>query len=361
MDGATTPASTAVGGESLTFGQTIQPKDFVGLSLKNGLLNIVTLTLYRFWGKTEVRRRVWSHVTLNGEPFEYTGKGKELFIGFLIAMLAVGAPYLALILAIQFVSPLFVLLLLPVYVAFIVLIGMAIFMTYRYQASRTVWRGLRFHLSGQASRYGWAYLGYACLSGISAGWYAPAMTMKLAERIWGAMAYGDKPFGWKRAGKHNLYGPYALAWIVGVIGYIALIATLVPSMSASVRTGSEPSALLFLQFYAYALVYVLIVAAASVPYHAAVLREIAASIRIDDATLTLDVKGGALLGLTLSNIAIVLLSLGFLQPVAMARTARFLISNLSSEGTAALAEAHQAPRGPKTGEGLADALDVSPF
>lgn len=361
MDGATSPVTTPTAGETLTFGQTIEPKAFIGLSLKNGLLNIITLTLYRFWGKTEVRRRVWGNVSLNGEPLEYTGKGKELFIGFLLATLVVGVPYLALILAIQFVSPMFILLMFPVYIAMIVLIGMAIFMTYRYQASRTTWRGVRFHLRGKASGYGWSYLGYALISGISLGWFAPVMTMKLAERIWGEMSYGDQRFTWVRAEKHNLFGPFAVAWVVGLAGYIGLIAAIIPTAIGSARMGAEPSVLLFFQFYAYGLVYALVLVIASAAYHAAVLREVAASIRFGGASFALNVKGGALLGLTLGNIAIILLSLGFLQPVAMARTVKFLITRLSSEGTVPLDQARQAPRGPKTGEGLADAFDVSPF
>jgi uncharacterized membrane protein YjgN (DUF898 family) len=357
MDGDRAPTT----GETLNFGQTIAPKSFVGLSLKNGLLNIITLTLYRFWGKTEVRRRVWSHVTLNGEPFEYIGRGKELFLGFLLVVLTVGVPYLALILAVQFVSPLFGLLFLPIYFGFIVLIGMAIFMTYRYQASRTVWRGLRFQVRGKASSFGWAYLGYALLSGVTLGWYSPVMTMKVAERLWGSISYGDQPLTWDRANKNNLFGPFAIAWVVGIFGYLALIFTLMGPIMASSRAGTEPSPLLFVQFYAYAVVYALVLVIASAAYHAAVLREIAASIRIGGARLAIRVGAGDYMGLVLSNLAILLLSLGFLRPVVMARTARFLVSRLSSEGTAPLAEAHQAPRGPKTGEGLADAFDVSPF
>lgn len=38
-------------GEVLRFHSTLEPKRFLGLSLRNGLLNIVTLTLYRFWGR----------------------------------------------------------------------------------------------------------------------------------------------------------------------------------------------------------------------------------------------------------------------------------------------------------------------
>jgi uncharacterized membrane protein YjgN (DUF898 family) len=362
MDGAATPVSTPATGETLTFGQTIKPNAFIGLSLKNGLLNIVTLTLYRFWGKTEVRRRVWSHITLNGEPFEYTGKGKELFLGFLLATLFLGVPYLALILAIQFVSPLFTLLLIPVYIAAIVLIGMAIFMTYRYMASRTTWRGVRFHLSGKAGKYGWTYLGYALLNGVTLGWFSPAMTMRLSERIWGQMSYGDQRFTWKRANSQNLYGPFAIAWVVGMVGYFAMIGVVVAMVSTRMQTAGGASSVTFiLQIYAMAFVYALILVIASAAYHAAVLREIAASIHVGGARLALDVKAGALLGLTLTNLLIVLFSLGFLQPVAMARSARFLIQRLSSAGLAPLSGAHQAPRGPKTGEGLADAFDVSPF
>src|ERR1044072_3836965 len=54
--------------------------------IKNLLLNIITLSIYRFWGKTNLRRYAWSHTTLQGQPFEYTGRGGELFVGFLIVV-----------------------------------------------------------------------------------------------------------------------------------------------------------------------------------------------------------------------------------------------------------------------------------
>lgn len=361
MDGAQTPVSTPATGETLTFGQTIGPGSLIGLSLRNGLLNILTLTLYRFWGKTEVRRRVWSHVTMNGEPFEYTGRGKELFLGFLMATLLVGAPYLALVLAIQFVSPFFAILMIPVYIVAIALIGMAIFLTWRYMASRTVWRGVRFQLRGKAGGYGMTYLGYALLNGVTLGWFSPAMTMRLAGRIWGGMSYGDQPVTWKRADKHNLYGPFAIAWVVGLLGYFALIAAMIPTFAEIGRTGAEPPVTFIFKIYGYGFVYALLIVLASAAYHAAVMRETAASIRFGGARLTLDVSAGALLGLTLTNLLIIVFSLGFLQPVAMARSARFMIRRLKSEGLAPLDQAQQAPRGPRTGEGLADAFDVSPF
>ena len=51
---------------------------------KNAFLNLVSLSFYRFWARTNLRRYFWSSVRIGGEPLEYTGQARELFIGFLI-------------------------------------------------------------------------------------------------------------------------------------------------------------------------------------------------------------------------------------------------------------------------------------
>jgi uncharacterized membrane protein YjgN (DUF898 family) len=138
-------------GEPLRFSTVLDLRSFAWLSVRNGLLNILTLTLYRFWGKTEVRRRAWDGVRLNDEPFEYTGRGMELFIGFLLATLVVGAPFLVLVFALQFLNPLVAApLLILVYLGLFFLIGFGVFTAFRYAASRTRWRGVRCRLRGQA-------------------------------------------------------------------------------------------------------------------------------------------------------------------------------------------------------------------
>src|SRR6185503_3238115 len=71
------------------------------LAIVNFLLNLVTLTIYRFWAKTNVRRHIWSCVHINGQPLEYTGRGIELFLGFLIVL---GLFVLPFALAIAFIS-----------------------------------------------------------------------------------------------------------------------------------------------------------------------------------------------------------------------------------------------------------------
>ena len=72
------------------------PGGFLGLSLLNGVLRILTLGVYHFWGKTEVRQRIWSAVRIDGEPLDYRGTGGELFRGFLIVFFLILLPMLAL-------------------------------------------------------------------------------------------------------------------------------------------------------------------------------------------------------------------------------------------------------------------------
>src|SRR5918995_781358 len=70
-------------------GQPVQKLQYDGrigalywIFIKNLLLNIITLSIYRFWGKTNIRRYAWSHTSLQDQRFEYTGRGGELFVGF---------------------------------------------------------------------------------------------------------------------------------------------------------------------------------------------------------------------------------------------------------------------------------------
>ena len=49
-------------------------------------LEFVTLGFYRFWLVTDIRRHLWSNTVVEGDAAEYTGRGRELLIGFLIAL-----------------------------------------------------------------------------------------------------------------------------------------------------------------------------------------------------------------------------------------------------------------------------------
>ncbi|MDF3062543.1 MAG: hypothetical protein K0S06_2652 [Microvirga sp.] len=129
------------------------PGDFFGLVAKGAALILPTAGFYRFWLITDIRRHLWGKTRIGGESLEYTGTGRELLIGFMIA-LAVLAPiyvgYFALSLAAErmqaFAS-------VPLFLVLYVFGQYAVYRARRYRATRTIFRGVRFWMTGSAWRY----------------------------------------------------------------------------------------------------------------------------------------------------------------------------------------------------------------
>jgi len=318
-----------------------------------------------------VRRRVWSGVRLNDEAFEYTGRGVELFVGFLLALVVLGAPFLLIVFAVQFNQPgLAALIIFPFYLFLYWLWGFGVFSAFRYMASRTTWRGIRFRLTGSASSYGLRFLGYLLLSGFTASWFWPAAERKLAESLWDGLRFGDRKLAFRlgRAESEGVYGPYAIGWFGTIGGYILLIAVigilfaalgfadLLPEPDTG---GAPPDVFIIVGVYGVMALLAPIFLLIWAPYQAAMARSIGKGVSMDEARFALDVKALPLWWLTISNLFLIIVTLGFLMPWAQARTARFLVQRLKSAGKAKVGLAHQTTRGPGSGEGLADAFGFS--
>ncbi|OKO88518.1 membrane protein [Bradyrhizobium sp. NAS80.1] len=136
--------------------------EFRKMVTKGAMLELVTFGFYRFWLVTDIRRHLWSHTAIDGDAAEYTGRGKELLIGFLFALAILVPIYLAYFLVgIEFerwqgfAST-------PLFISFYAFGQFAIFRARRYRLTRTVWRGVRFWMDGS----GWAYSLRAMLWGL---------------------------------------------------------------------------------------------------------------------------------------------------------------------------------------------------
>lgn len=113
-----------------------------GLAIRGFLLSLVTFGIYRFWYITDLRRYFWNRTVIDGSPGEYAGRGKELFLGFLVALAVLIPIYVAI-----FVATLSVPALAPFgsILSFAILFVLGQFAGYRgrrYRASRTLWRGI---------------------------------------------------------------------------------------------------------------------------------------------------------------------------------------------------------------------------
>jgi uncharacterized membrane protein YjgN (DUF898 family) len=136
--------------------------EFRKLVTKGALLELVTFGFYRFWLVTDIRRHLWAHTALDGDSAEYTGRARELLVGFLVALAILVPIYLAYFLVgieferwQAFAS-------VPLFLAFYAFGQFAIFRARRYRLTRTIWRGVRFWMDGS----GWAYSLRAMLWGL---------------------------------------------------------------------------------------------------------------------------------------------------------------------------------------------------
>ncbi len=215
------PPSTAPAPEGVLF--TGQRRDFRRLVTRGGLLELVTLGFYRFWLTTDMRRHLWSHTVVEGDSFEYTGRAKELLIGFLIALAILIPIYLAYFLVGLEAERYRAFASVPLFV-FLYLFGQ--FATYRarrYRLSRTIWRGARFWMTGS----GWAYAVRAGLWGllttITLGLALPWRDAALERYKMKHSHYGSVPGSFEGRGWVFFKRGWWL-WLIGILTLVAVVA-----------------------------------------------------------------------------------------------------------------------------------------
>lgn len=137
-------------------------REFFEVVKRGAGLEFVTLGFYRFWLLTDIRRHLWANTQVGGDAAEYTGRGKELLIGFLVALAILVPVYVGYFLIGLEAEHIQAFASIPL-VAFFYLFGQfAIYRARRYRLTRTVWRGVRFWMTGS----GWKYALQASLWGL---------------------------------------------------------------------------------------------------------------------------------------------------------------------------------------------------
>src|SRR5207237_7436122 len=124
---------------------------------------------YRFWLVTDIRRHLWSNTVIDGDAAEYTGRARELLIGFLIALAILVPIYLAYFLISVEAEHLQALASIPLIAAFYLFGQFAIYRARRYRLTRTVWRGVRLWMAGSGWIYRWRAWVWAVLAVVTPG------------------------------------------------------------------------------------------------------------------------------------------------------------------------------------------------
>ena len=144
----------------------------VKIAMSNALRTVATLGVYRFWGKTRLRRYLWSRVSFLGDAVEYTGTGRELLLGFIAAIVVLGllaGSFFGIEMATGVGHPLYWTAQGIYTVGFLFLVYVAEYRARRYRLSRTEWRGIRFAQDGSSVRYALLALGWLALNLLTLG------------------------------------------------------------------------------------------------------------------------------------------------------------------------------------------------
>ena len=198
--------------------------------LRHLVLMLLTLGWSRFWGRTRIRRYLWNHFAILGDRFEYRGRGIELMVGFVLALLMLagwgGLMYLVWIYVFH-ERPFASFGLFDIFSLSVALIGFPLayvghYAGLRYRLSRTRWRGIRCGMAGSAWRYGVSATFLIFANAITFQLLTPVVSVNLARPRIANTRFGSLPFVFA-GGAGDIYGRYVGYYFLNIIAWLVAV------------------------------------------------------------------------------------------------------------------------------------------
>ena len=309
--------------------ETLHPVEFTATTgeyfriwIVNLALTVLTLGIYSAWAKVRKRRYFYAHTHIAGESFEYRGKPLAILKGRLIAVALLGA----LIVGGNLIPELSLESIFGKLLFFAAGVGIGPWLMVRslkFNASNTAYRNVRLCFLGSYAscfkvvvRYVW-YVFIAILY--------PYFKHQLVKFAAENHTYGTTRFEVADFKKPFIHA-YAVAFGVGILGGacagIALAAT------GNMANGEPPGLLLLALYGGFLLLYAFI--------RARTTNAAWNAIRIGPLRFECSLRGRDFMWLYLSNVAAILLTLGFATPWAVIRTLRYRAQKFAVLATAPL-------------------------
>jgi len=197
-ESTTTPSSTQNPFLDLRFSFHGDGWTFFGILMTNLLLTVVTLGFYFPWARAAIRQYLFQETEFNGSRFTFHGTGREMFRGFLLAILLYGAVfggYNALNYLQATTDPFgatYALAALGVlFGGNLLLLPLALHGTARYRAARTSWRGIFFHYDGNLGELYKLVLVEGLITLFTFGIYFPWASVKVRKYIFSHFRFGQ--------------------------------------------------------------------------------------------------------------------------------------------------------------------------
>jgi uncharacterized membrane protein YjgN (DUF898 family) len=341
-------------------------REYAPIAFTNLLLSIVTLGVYSFWARTRTRRYLWSHTRFIDERLEWTGTGKELLIGYIMAFFLVIVPLGLSNLIVQGVvmrghAGLGGLILVLLYFFILYLTGVAVFRAIRYRLSRTFWHGIRGGSDEQGLGYGFASLWRSLVGALVLGLMVPwSMTTRWNLR-WEAMSFGPHHFQ-ANARWGPLFGRYLLVYLIPIVLFVGLFAFSIFMGTHPMMPGASPPVAVMLGFLIFIFGFYIVLGVVAISYYAAYYREAIGTLSLGPLEFAFNARTIDWFKLVLGNLALTFFTLGVGYIFVAYRNWAFFIRHIEAYGDLHLdALTQSSTRAPGQGEGLLDAFDIGAF
>jgi uncharacterized membrane protein YjgN (DUF898 family) len=354
--------------------------EYFGIWIVNLLLTIVTLGIYSAWAKVRKMQYFYRNTRLDGSGFDYHGQPVAILKGRILAVV--------LAIAYKISMTTFGPYALVAVAALLAVLPWLLTQSYRFRLHNSSYRGIRFRFHGPASG---AYLIFAppMLVLLAPGALALAFgtgdpqhpdrrflllfgVMYLALVIlWPYLHFsfkrwqhGHAAYGSARTsflgGAWDFYRPYLLAGLMLVLtafaaGGFAFFAFKSGAAGPAARVGVPLGLIVFLVLF-----YGVMLAVAPL-VTAWIQNAVWSATRLESIGLSSDLRAGSLVGVTLTNLLMIVFSLGLLIPFAVMRSMKCRIEAievLDADALARIGRDADASRVGATGEGAMDVLDL---
>lgn len=166
-----------------------------GIQIVNFFLTLFTLGIYYPWARAATLKYVHQETEFFGSRFDFLGTGKELFKGFIIAVLYIGVLYSSLIGAVFSKDQTLLIVATVVFYAGLLLpLPYAIHAGLKYRLSKTTWRGIHFGYRGELGElYKKFFIGLG-LTFVTLGIYSSWFSNDLRKYQIGNFRFGNVAF-----------------------------------------------------------------------------------------------------------------------------------------------------------------------
>jgi uncharacterized membrane protein YjgN (DUF898 family) len=301
--------------------------EYFRIWIVNLALTVATLGIYSAWAKVRKRRYFYSHTRIDGEGFEYLANPIAILKGRLIAFALFGVFY-----AVGHFAPLYQWILwIPLAIAAPWLIVRSL----AFNAYNTAYRNLRLRFHGTYKSCLKLVVGYGLLAIVTLFFAFPFMKRRLTQFVAENHAYGVTRFELGEGFRRPFVNAYFAAWGLSILGLFGIGIVVFGASYLSASRGDVQSTARLFGFAAVFLTYGMMFLLYGY-IRARTINAVFNNLRIGPVRFECVLSARKLIWLYVSNIVVILLSLGFATPWAVVRTMRYRASRLTAIGAGPL-------------------------